>query len=173
MQSTKFSSFLKYLAYVIEILVIHIISITPNVLPEIYGGKPTFLIVIALTISVFEREISAMIIGLICGLLIDISFSTGVGTFTISLTIICFILGYVANNLIVANIWNTLLGSLIIVIILFSLHFVFTYLLKDYGEAKEYFINHYIARIVLTFIFTPVFYFLNKFIHARLSNDIN
>lgn len=171
MQKASVMTFFRYLFYIIEILLIHVFSSTPDLLPEIFGGKPTFLIVVALSVAVFERELPAMIFGLVCGLLIDFGYSSAPGTFTIGLTVICFILGYAANNIIVSNVWNTLLCSLMVILILYSLHFLFTYYLKNYGDSTAYLINHYISRVVLTFVFVPAFYYLHKFIHSTLSAD--
>lgn len=169
MQGTKLSTFLKYLSYIIEIIIIFVLFSTPNLIPEVFGGKPSLLITIAISIAVFEREIPAMIFGLLCGLLIDIGYSSTIGTFSIGLTIICFVLGYVANNLIVANIFNVLLVSFVAILILFLLHFLFSYIMLGYDDPLSYFVNHYISRIVGTFIFTPIFYFLNRFIHRTLG----
>lgn len=171
MQKGKLSTFLKYVSYVIEIILIYILFTTPRLIPEVFGGKPSLLIIIAISIAVFEREIPAMIFGLVCGLLTDVSYSTEIGVFSIGLTIICFILGYVANNIIVANIWNFLLVSFVSVSLLLFLHFVFAILIKGNEDPWNYFLMHYISRIVLTFIFTPVFYFLNRFIHRTLGEE--
>lgn len=171
MENDKLSSVFKYVAYVIEILLIFLLSSTPGLIPEMFGGKPTFLILVAISISVFEKEIPSMIFGLICGMLIDISYSASIGTFTLLLTIICFLLGYIVNNIIVANIFNFLLTSLIVCTFLFCVHFLFSYVFKEYGNNGYYFVHHYISRILYTFIFTPVFYFLNRFIYASLSEE--
>lgn len=171
MKKTGTASFFRYLSYVIEIILVHILSSTPNLFPELFGGKPTLLIVVAISIAVFEREISAMIFGLICGILIDFGFSNAIGTFTIGLTVICFILGYAANNIIVSRTWNMMLCSFVVILILFSLHFLFTYHLKGYGDDLNYILNHYVSRMIQTFIFSPLFYFLNKFLHTKFSPE--
>lgn len=171
MDKPKFSSFLKYLSYIIEIILVYILFSVPNLIPEIYGGKPSLLIVIALSIAVFEREIPSMIFGLGCGVLIDFGYSNAAGTFTVLLTVVCFFLGYAANNIAVFNLFSTLFTSALVVAGLFSLHFLFTYVMKDYGGAESYFIHHYISRMVQTFLFTPVFYYLNRFIHAMLTPE--
>ena len=86
-----------------EIILLYVLGTTPNLLPEIFGAKPTLLLCVALTAAIFEREIPAMVIGMICGILTDLGYSNGIGLFTISLTVICFIVGYAANNLVVAT----------------------------------------------------------------------
>ena len=54
-------TFLKFFAYVIEIIIFYILEGVPNLFPEVLQGKPLFLLPIALSIGFFEKEISAMV----------------------------------------------------------------------------------------------------------------
>ncbi len=169
----KTNSFFRYLAYTVEIILLFVLETTPNFLPEFFNAKPCFLLALAISISVYEREIPSMIFGLVCGLLLDYSYCGTVGTFTFALTIICFILGYCANNIISVNFFGVVLCSLVVISLVLFLQFVFSYLLPIGTNAWLFFKNNYISRIFLTFIFAPVFYFLNKFIYSRLSSAGN
>ena len=161
--------FFRYLAYSLEILLLFVLGTTPSLIPQIFGATPCLLVALALTIAVFESEVPAMIFGLVCGLLSDIGYSNSVGTFAISLTIVCFILGFCANNFITANFYNVLLTATVVVTALLSLHFLFSYVMAGYSDAGTYFVNHYISRIVQTIICTAILYFINKFIYSTLS----
>lgn len=162
--------FFRYLAYSIEILVFFVLGSTPLLLPEIFGATPCFLIALALTIAVFENEVSAMMFGVACGVLTDLGFSNSIGLFTISLAIVCFILGFCANNFIAANFYNVMLTAIIVITALLSLHFVFAFVIKGYDNAGVYYVNHYISRIVQTILCTAVFYFMNKFVYETLND---
>ncbi len=161
--------FFRYLAYSIEILLLFVLGSTPSLFKEIYGATPCLLISVAITIAVFEPEVPAMIFGFACGALTDLGFSNSIGTFAIGLTIVCFILGFCANNIITANFWNVMLATVVIVASLLSLHFLFSFVLRGYDYASTYFVNHYISRIVQTILYTVIFYFLNKFIYTTLE----
>ena len=167
MQNLKF---FRYLAYSIEILVFFILGSTPSLFPEIFGATACLLVSIALTIAVFENEVPAMIFGVVCGALTDLGFSNSIGLFTISLTIICFLLGFCANNLIAANFYNVMFSAVFIITAILSLHFVFIFVVKGYDNASTYYINHYISRIVQTILCTAFFYFVNKFVYETLSD---
>lgn len=162
--------FFRYLAYSIEILVFFVLGSTPLLLPEIFGATPCFLIALALTIAVFENEVPAMMFGVACGVLTDLGFSNSIGLFTISLAIVCFILGFCANNFIAANFYNVMLTAVIVITALLSLHFVFAFVIKGYDNAGVYYVNHYISRIVQTILCTAVFYFMNKFVYETLND---
>ncbi|MDO4747826.1 MAG: rod shape-determining protein MreD [Eubacteriales bacterium] len=159
----------RYLAYSLEILLLFILGSTPSLLPAIYGATPCLLISVAITIAVFESEVVAMIFGLVCGVLTDIGFSNSIGTFTIALTIVCFVIGFGANNFITITFTNMLLGTVVIVSAVLSLHFLISYVLKGYDNGAVYFVNHYISRIVQTIITTALLYFVNKFVYTTLN----
>ena len=160
--------FYRYLFYSLEILVLFILGCTPNLIPDIFGGRACMLLAVAITIAVFESEIPAMFFGLACGVLTDIGYSNAIGTFAIGLTIVCFVLGFVAHNFIAANFYNVMLSSLVIITLLMCIHFLFVYIFAGYDDAWMYFVNHYISRIVQTVLCTIPLYFLNKFVYSTL-----
>ncbi len=161
--------FFRYLAYSLEILVFFVLGSTPSLLPEIYGATPCILVALAITIAVFESEVPAMFFGVACGVLTDLGFSNSIGTFTISLAIVCFILGFCANNFIAANFLNVMITSVITITALLSLHFLFAIVIQGYDNAGVYFVNHYISRIVQTIVCTAILYFVNKFVYETLG----
>lgn len=159
----------RYLAYSIEILLLFILGTTPSFLPEIYGATPCLLISLAITIAVFEAEVPAMIFGLVCGALTDLGYSNSIGIYTVLLTIFCFIIGFCANNIITIKFWNILLIALFVCASTISLHFVFAHLIHSYSDMGTYFVNHYISRIVQTFVCVIPLFFINKFIYSTLD----
>ncbi len=161
--------FYRYLAYSIEILLLFVLGSTPKLLPEICGATPCLLVSLAIAIAVFENELPAMFFGLICGALTDLGFSNSIGTFAVGLTIVCFIIGFCANNLIATNFLGVMITATVVITALLSLHFVFVYVIRGYDNASLYFVNHYISRIVQTIIFTAVLYYVNKFLHTTLN----
>lgn len=161
--------FFRYLAYSLEILVLLVLGSTPSLFPEIFGATACILVALALTIAVFESEVPAMFFGVACGVLTDLGFSNSIGLFTISLTIVCFILGFCANNFITANFLNVMIMSVITITALLSLHFLFEIVIKGYDNAGVYFVNHYISRIVQTIVCTAILYFVNKFVYETLE----
>ena len=164
----KRRNFLRFLAYSLEIVILYILGSTPHLLPEIFGSKPVLLLPVALSIAVFESETVAMSFGFVCGVLTDIGYSNAIGTFAIGLTIVCFVLGFVAHNFIAANFYNVMLSSLVIITLLMCIHFLFLYIFAGYDDACMYFVNHYISRIVQTVLCTIPLYFLNKFVYSTL-----
>ena len=171
MMSDRTNSFFRYLSYVLELILMFVLSTTPGIMPELFGAKPALLICVALTAAVFEREIPAMLIGMTAGVLTDLGYSNSIGVFTISLTIICFIVGYAANNLIVAKFLNYLLYAAVAVGILFMLYFLVRFVIPGVEDMWSYFTAHIVSRMVQTFLYSIPFYFINRFIYSSLSPE--
>lgn len=169
MMSDRANSFFRYLAYTVEIILMFALSTTPGLLPDIFGAKPVLLVCVALTVAVYEREIPAMIFGMVGGILIDLSYSNSIGVFTIALTVICFVVGYAANNLVVAKFMNFLLYAFISVGLIFMLYFLVRFVIAGEEDSWLYFREHILSRMVQTFIWSIPFYFVNKFIYHTLN----
>ena len=171
MMSGKATAFCRYLAYAMEIAVAFALGATPGLLPDIYGAKPVLLVCVALTAAIYEREIPAMVIGIICGALIDLGYSNTIGVYTIALTVICFVVGYAANNLIMATFPNFLIYSLVTVGGLFMLYFLVNFVLAGIEDRWMYFSAHLVSRMAQTFIWSIGFYFLNKLVYGLLGEE--
>ena len=170
--SDRSNSFFRYLAYVIEIIVAFVLATTPHLLPKLFGAKPVLTVCVALTAAIFEREIPAMIIGMVSGMMADIAYTDSIGLFTITLTIICFIVGYAANNLIMATFPNFLLYAAIAVGAIFMLYYLIAFVIPGTDDNWTYFTNHLVSRMVQTYICSIPFYFLNKFIYNSLTPEV-
>lgn len=170
--SERSNSFFRYLAYALELILTFVLSTTPGLMPELFGAKPALVVCVALTVAVFEREIPAMIIGLTAGILTDLGFTDSIGIFTISLTVICFVVGYAANNLIVAKFFNYVLYAFVAVGILFMLYFLVVFVIPGTEHMWEYFTSHIVSRMVQTFLYSIPFYFINHFIYSTLSPEV-
>ena len=160
---------LRYITYVLEIILLYVLSGIPGFLPAILGVKPMLLIPVAVTIAVFEKETPAMIFGLLCGALCDVGNSDSIGFYTVSLTILCFFFGYCARNFFVTNFANAsaIGGATIVVLICF--YFLF-FVSGSMPHAGAHFIRHYLIRILYTAVFLPPLYFLNRLLRKSMTN---
>ena len=167
----KTASVFRYLAYTIEIILVYILTTTPRLLPEFFGAKPCLLLCCVVTIAIFEREIPSMVFGIVCGVLIDLGYSNSIGVFTITLTLLCFVIGYAANNLIRANFSNFIICSFLVTASVFMLYFLFEYVFKGYPQPWVYFSKSLISRMAQTFICSILFYFINRFFYRVISAE--
>lgn len=160
---------LRYIVYSVEILILFVLQGVPFLIPEICGSKPVLLISLALIIASREKEIPAMVFGFVCGIMCDLGICDTVGYFTIALTSLCYVLALILKSVMVKNFINTMLISFCAVAIAISVYFLLFYVCKGYSDPWYYFINHYLSRIVYTFVCCIPLYFINKFIYFELK----
>ncbi|MEE3427761.1 MAG: rod shape-determining protein MreD [Ruminococcus sp.] len=152
----------RYIAFGIEILILFILQSTPNLIPEVFGGRPLLLIPAAITIAYFEPEIPAMFYGIACGILLDLGYSEFPGYYTIMLGVICFLLGWIFRDYMVVSFFNATAFSAVIITGVIGINFLFFYVFAGKGEAGMYFLTHYVSKIIYTFLCGIVLYFINK-----------
>lgn len=163
--------FVKYAAFSLEILICYIIQSNSTLSLEVFGGRPILMIPVAMTIAIFEGEIPAIIFGLICGLLADLGYNGPMGFYAISIMILCYIVSILMENYIKTNLLTAVLAGAVSIPLIIILQFVLFYVLMGYSDVFEYFIKHYISRIIYTFVFVPVFYGINRFIAIKTISN--
>ena len=142
----------RYIIYSTELLVLFVIQGIPNFIPELFGGKPSLVIPVVLTISMFEPKLTALWFGL-----------------AIIMTVCCYFISYLTNELIRTRLSVAMVISFIVVAMALSLHFLFFYVMCGYGNNGYFFVNHYISRILYTIALTPIAYYVNKVLALRVS----
>ncbi len=162
---------IRYLAFFLEIILCYIIQTTPGMTLEVFGGRPVLLIPLALTFSVFESEIPAIFLGVLCGLLSDSGYSGPVGYYAIMLAVLCYIVSILMGNYIHTNLLTTMIIGALSIPAIIAGQFLLFYIAAGYGDALQYFTAHYISRIIYTFAFLPVMYGINRFLAAKTSAD--
>lgn len=152
----------RYLAYVLELLVLSMLQQTPGLFPEIFGARPVIVIPAVLAISMYEPPISSMAFGIFGGLLIDFAAGGALGFHALFLAIICYVLAAMCRELIQANLLTMLLAGLICVGLMIVLQWAFFYLSAGFSAPGYAFLHHYLPRFVYTYLFVPILYLLNR-----------
>lgn len=165
----KYTAF-RYIAYSLEILLIYVIGGSGLVLPELFGGRPMLLISAALTIAFFENELPSMFFGIASGALIDIGTDGNIGFFTFALGFSCFVIGNIFRDYMVVSFLNSLAFCGGFILGLIVLKFIIKYGINGFNNSGYYFLHHYVARIVYTFVLSPLLYWLNKGLYRNLRD---
>ncbi len=161
---------LRYILYGIELLVLFVLQGTPNLVPELYGGRPNLLLPAVLTIAMFEPKLPALFFGAAGGLLTDIGGGEVIGFFAIIATVLCYFTSYLTSDIIRTSLLTAMLITLIAVPVTLGLHFLFFYVFKGYGEIVYFFVNHYLSRILYTIAAMPIIYFINRNLAIRIAS---
>lgn len=159
-------SFFKYLAYALEVVILYVLQDTPKLIPQLWGGKPLLLVVLALAIAANENQIPSIIFGAVCGVLTDIS-GGGVGYFGIVLTLVCFLESEIFKKYLVVSLWSVLVYAFAAVLVIVCVYFVIFRLLAGIDGAGGLFVSHYLSRIIYTTACIIPLYFLNSFLYRN------
>ena len=140
----------RLIIYILEIILFFIIHDIEFIVIAYYNAKPIVTISIAISIAIYERNGINIILGAICGLLVDISIGNIMGINALILCIICFII--------------------YIIYTAFSVTFMLyiTFVLSPYELNFYNFKSLYIPNIIYTIIVSPLFYIINKKIYLKV-----
>lgn len=164
----KFKIF-RYVIYATELLVLFVLQGMPNIIPELFGGKPSLILPAVLVIAMFEPRITALSFGLAGGLLTDIGNGGVIGFFAIIMTICCYFISYLTSELIRTRLSIAMVISFITISAALSLHFLFFYVFCGYGNNGYFFMSHYTSRIIYTVALTPIAYYVNKTLALKIN----
>lgn len=161
--------FFRYFAYTLEMIVLFILERTQNAIPEVFGEKPTLVILVVLMIAFFEGESAGLIFGLLAGILLDSAINTQLSYLTMLMAIIGYIVGFISRNVISVNFTTTMLVSTASTVLIYMIIFVANYALKGYGQLWYVFWRHYLLRAIYSLIVLPLVYYLNRPIAMNIN----
>lgn len=162
MRKETVRTIIRYAAYFLEFLILYTLQRTPHLIPEIWGGKPIFLIPAVTVIAMFEPEIPSLFIGLFAGLMIDFSNGGSLGLNALILCVICYLIASMSEKIIQTNFFTALIICVISVAITFSLNWLFSYLLVGLSYPGYALLKHYLPSFLYTSVLIPFIYFINN-----------
>lgn len=159
---------IRYLAYVLELLVLFMLQETPGLLPSIFGARPVLLFPAVVAIAMLEPEVPALLFGVVGGLFCDFGLSGMLGFHALVLGVLCFFISlvirtYLQNNMataILTGVWSI---GLVVLAQWFFLYF-FQYSYPAYALT-----HHYLLKYFYTLLFLPLLYLLNRGLSQALG----
>ena len=161
---------IRYLAYVLELLVLFMLQETPGLLPSIFGARPVLLFPAVVAIAMLEPEVPALLFGVVGGLFCDFGLSGMLGFHALVLGVLCFFISlvirtYLQNSMapaILAGVWRI---GLVVLAQWFFLYF-FQYSYPAYALT-----HHYLPKYFYTLLFLPLLYLLNRGLSQALGTQ--
>lgn len=165
-------SWVKWVAYVIGIILLSVIQFTtPPLLPHIYGAEPLLLIPAVIVIATFDGETTGAVSGMIAGLIWDTNSGKVFGFYTLFLLAIGIFAGLLVQYLFRNTVLSAVILTLIFTFLLEFLAWFFFYNL--FGDMKI--LNALLKIILPATLYTTVFafplYYLERFFHNRLTAE--
>jgi len=174
----------RYAIYAVLIIITAVLQNTKGLFPEIFGVRAMLLVSAVVCISMHEREVSGIFIGLFAGFLWD-AYAGGIFNFNaIMLTTIGFVCGALVGSIMRNNVVTALLltaGS--------CLFYNTSYWFKEYifnftkspGDSRAVFnpysgawasyLTFYLPACIITVILMPACYFLVRLIRNKTKQN--
>ncbi len=132
--------------------------------------KPLLLIPLALCISSHTGEIQAMAVGMVCGLLLDISCGKLLGYNAVLLVICCVAVSLLYNYLLRQKLINILMLSAVCVLAQGYFDFLFYHAIWEHENVIMVYTDIILPSNGLTMLFTIPIYYLIKWIAKKCRN---
>lgn len=162
-----FNRVIRYMAYVLELLVLFMLQETPGLLPAIFGVRPVLIFPAVITIAMFEEEVPAMAFGVVGGLFCDFGLSGTLGFHALVLAVLCFFVSVIVQVYLQVNIVTAVITGLWTIGLTVCAQWFFLYYFS-YSMPEYAFMHHYLPKYFYTMIFVPLVYLLNR----GLSNAV-
>ena len=159
---------IRLIIYVVEIIIVFVIQQTPSFIPEIFGGRPMLLIPLIVSVVMFQNETISIFLGLFVGIMMDFGVGSIIGLYAIIMTFISYAISFFSGRLIKINILSGIIFSFLSITIIYMINILLTCILYGFDNFEYMFMNHYLSRMIYTFAFTPLFYFMNKSVEFSL-----
>lgn len=157
----EWNKVIRYLAYILELLVLFMLQETPGLLPPLFGARPVLLFPAVITIAMFETEIPALAFGVVGGLFCDFGLSGTLGFHALVLGVLCFFISLLVRVYLQSNIATALLTGIVGIGLTVCLQWFFLYFFR-YSHPSYAFTHHYLPKYLYTLLFLPLVYFLNR-----------
>lgn len=156
-----FNRVIRYLAYVLEFLVLFMLQEAPGLLPNIFGVRPVLIFPAAVTIAMFEDEVPAMAFGVVGGLFCDFGLSGMLGFHALVLGVLCYVVSATGKNYFQVNIVTAIITGIWTIGLTICAQWFFLYYFK-YSMPSYAFKHHYLPKYFYTMLFVPLIYLLNR-----------
>lgn len=156
-----FNRVIRYLAYVLELLVLFMLQETPGLMPAIFGVRPVLILPAVITMAMFEKELPAMAFGIVGGLFCDFGLSGLLGFHAIVLGVLCFFLSILSRVYLQINLLNAVISGIWTIGLAIGAQWFFLYFFS-YSMPEYAFLHHYLPKYFYTMIFVPLLYLLNR-----------
>ena len=150
------------------ILLISVLQNTDGFFPQIFGIRALILIPAVVCISMFERDIYGMLLGLFAGMLWDV-FASGASFNALFLLSVGFICGTLINTIMRNNIVTALILSTAAILFYIILYWVFNYVLTGFDSAAYMLLRYYLPSVLYTAVFTPIMFIIIRNVEKRFS----
>ena len=170
LSNTKLNLYIRRTVFVLAIFLVSMFQNTPHLSLPIFGARAFLLIPLVICISMFEKDISATLMGVLAGALWDATLAYNDGFHAIFLMIISTVAGLLINYLMRNNLYTAMLISSVSIVLYAILHWLVFVVFRGVEGGLMLFVTFYMPSILYTFIFVPIIYFIMRAFVKKLKD---
>lgn len=159
---------LKFIVYGVEIFLVYVLQSTPLLLPAFFGERPMLLTMCAVSMAVFEGDVTGMWFGLAAGLMLDVGSTGPFGFYGLVHLAVCFGCGALVMSLMRNNVVTALLLGLASCVIVCTLQWIF---FAGSWDIVFFVPQILLPRVAYSVACMPLFFYFNRAIATRLYDE--
>lgn len=158
--------------FLLLIILTAILQNTNGLFPQIYNASAMLMIPLLICISMFEREVTSMVLGLVSGLIWDFYSTRMDGFYSVLLVLTCFFCSYLIRRYMRNNIVTAFVYTGICSIVCVVAYWIFFALAGGAQGAGMLIFSKYLPSALYTLVFTPVYYYFIKMISLKYRKAV-
>ncbi len=162
---------IKWIIYVVLLLLFYTLQTTPGLF-QIMGVKPVLIVPFALCIAIFEGEWAGAFIGILTGLLWDVSSDRLFGYNGLIMMIACATVALLIMYLMRANWLNAALLCGGVMLAQQMLDFLFYYAMWGYAGVLQILLQVTLPTVVYTTLLSPLMFLLVRKIASKFNEVV-
>lgn len=147
-----------------------VIQNTPRLLPEPFGARQLGVTVMVVCIAMFERETAGMLLGLLAGVVLDVTGGTQ-GINAILLTAFGLACGMLVNNMIRNNVVTALIFSASALLIHTFVYWI-VFVAAAGVSGGRLLLTFCLPSVLYSVIFTPIWFLIIRGISRALPSEV-
>lgn len=157
--------------FLLLIIFTAILQNTNGLFPKIYNASAMLIIPLVVCISMFEREMTGMALGLTAGMIWDFYSARMDGFYSVLLTLAGFFCSYLIRRYMRNNIVTAVVYTGICSFFCVMAYWVFFILIGDTQGAGMLLVNKYLPSALYTLVLTPIYYYFVKMISFKYRKE--
>ncbi len=122
---------------------------------------PVFVLPALIAICLLETDMTAVYFGVFCGILLDFSSGSIIGTYAVLLCVLCPMVSLVAKKIKNISLLRAWIVGFFFIFIFCIYNWFIGYVTKDYSQQALALINFYVPKYFYTLLLVPVAYLIN------------
>lgn len=170
LESSRKKLILRRICLALILLLISVLQNTDGFFPQIFGVRALLLIPAVVCVSMFERDLPGMVLGLFAGALWDIT-ASGASFNALFLMTAGFLCGTLINTIMRNNVVTAFILSTVCAAVYNIGYWIFHYLIGGLDKAVFMLLRYYLPSIVYTVVLVPLVFIIIRSVEKKFIEE--